>query len=82
MAEEKVLEPTKEENDWTYREKIDKTEKKLNEFIMKYQMDIETLNRILSTYEDKIETIEKQYYDISFKLKQLQTNLASSEEST
>jgi hypothetical protein len=56
-------------------------EKKLNEFIMKYQMDIETLNRILSTYEDKLEIIEKQYYDLSFRFKQFQTNLTKPEES-
>ncbi|KKN76654.1 hypothetical protein LCGC14_0368510 [marine sediment metagenome] len=70
MVDEKVPEPT-----------IKDLEKKLNEFIMKYQMDIETLNRILSTYEDKISVLENQYHDLSFRFKQFQINLTKSEES-
>ena len=68
MVDEKVPELT-----------IKDVEKKLNEFIMKYQIDIETLNRILSTYEDKLEMVEKRFYDISFKFKQFQINLTQSE---
>ncbi len=60
---------------------VEDVEKKLNEFIMKYQMDIETLNRILSTYEDKISILEKQYHDLSFRFKQFQINLTKPEES-
>ncbi len=80
MADKKVPKPD-EKIGKTYEEVITELEKRLNEFIMKYQMDIETLNRILSTYEDKIEVLEKQHYDISFKLKQFQMNLTKSEES-
>ena len=83
MAKEKLAEP-KEKSPHigkSYEEIIDELEKKLNEFIIKYQMDIETLNRILSTYEDKIEIVKKQYYDVSFKLKQLQIKLTQPEES-
>ncbi len=50
----------------------------LEEFIKKFEQfkgiyvnDIQALNRILSTYEDKISMLEGQIYDLSFKLKQL-----------
>ena len=80
MVKEKAPEPD-EKIGKTYEEVITDLEKKLNEFIMKYQMDIETLNRILSTYEDKISVLENQYHDLSFRFKQLQINLTKSEKS-
>ena len=66
MADQKLAEPTVET--------LDKT---LQEFIIKYQVDIETLNRILSSYEDKLALVEKQFYDVSFRLKQIQNALTS-----
>ena len=80
MAKDKTPEPHPYDGK-SLQEIIEEHEKKLKEFIIKYQIDIETLNRILSTYEDKLEIIEKQYYDVSFKLKQLQINLIQSKES-
>lgn len=74
MVDEKAPEPDVKIGK-TYEEVITDLEKKLNDFIMKYQMDIETLNRILSTYEDKITILESQYHDLSYRFKQFQSNL-------
>ena len=37
----------------------------------KYNNDMLTLNRILSTYEDELSSVKSQYFDLSFKFKQL-----------
>jgi len=43
----------------------------LQKLATKYNTDMNTLNRILSTYEDEISSLKSQYHDLSFKLKQL-----------
>ncbi|KKL06505.1 hypothetical protein LCGC14_2595350 [marine sediment metagenome] len=43
----------------------------LQNLIAKYNNDMTTLNRILSTYEDEIAGLKSQYHDLSFKYKQI-----------
>jgi molybdenum-dependent DNA-binding transcriptional regulator ModE len=43
----------------------------LKNLIAKYNNDMTTLNRILSTYEDEIAGLKNQYHDLSFKYKQI-----------
>lgn len=57
------------------QELIDKNEKLLNEFKAVYKQDMHSLNKILSTYEDKLSSLETQIYELSFKIKHLYSEL-------
>jgi len=59
-------------NETTLQEVIEGLRKDFQSLTVKYNMDMTTLNRILSTYEDEISSLKQQYFDVSYKLKQLQ----------
>ena len=48
--------------------------------IAEIQHKILTLNKILSQYEDKMASLESQFFDLSFKFKQLHAATQSQEE--
>ncbi len=48
----------------------------LKNLITKYNNDMTTLNRILSTYEDEIAGLKSQYHDLSFRFKQITQSVA------
>ena len=50
---------------------VEELTKDLQAFISKYNSDMVTLNRILSTYEDELSSVKSQFFDLSFKIKQL-----------
>lgn len=45
--------------------------KDLQTLVAKYNTDMTTLNRILSTYEDEISSLKNLYHDLSFRFKQM-----------
>lgn len=50
---------------------ITELQKDIKNLITKYNTDMTTLNRILSTYEDELSSLKSQFFDLSFKYKQL-----------
>lgn len=50
--------------------------KDLQALIAKYNNDMTTLNRILSTYEDEIASLKNLCHDLSFRFKQITQSVA------
>ncbi len=50
---------------------IEELTEELQALAAKYNNDMTVLNRILSTYEDELSSLKGQFFDLSFKLKQL-----------
>lgn len=71
MDKDKVSEPIA--NETLSQDVIAELQKDIKNLITKYNTDMTTLNRILSTYEDEISSLKSQYFDLSFKFKQLKT---------
>ena len=65
MDKDKVPEPVKKVD------VIAELTKDLQALVAKYNTDMTTLNRILSTYEDELSSLKNHVFDLSFKLKQL-----------
>ena len=89
MEEDKVSEPIAGEtllqdlivnNKNSIEEFDEKYDKLIKEFRLVYQQDIQMLNKILSTYEDKFTVLENQFYNLSFKLKQLHAEVTKEEQ--
>ena len=58
---------------------VDKLIIDLQNLVVKYNTDMTTLNRILSTYEDELSSLKNQFHELSFKYKQLNTTLTQGE---
>lgn len=56
--------------------------KALEELNARIMADMMTLNKILSTYEDEINTLKTSYFDLSFKFKQLHAQITPAVSST
>ncbi len=65
MDKDKDLKPIKEVD------LIAELTKDLQTLIAKYNTDMATLNRILSTYEDELSSLKSQFFELSFKVKQM-----------
>lgn len=48
------------------------TLKEFDQFKMQYVQNMQSLNRVLSTYEDEITSLKAMVHDLSYKLKTLQ----------
>lgn len=75
MSKEEVL-----MDELTIEQLRDNFAKSIHEFKTVYQKDIFTLNKILSTYEDKLSMLENQLFDLSYKQKQIIDKLNKSKE--
>lgn len=69
MDKDKVSEPIA--NETLLQDVIAELQKDIKNLITKYNTDMTTLNRILSTYEDELSSLKSQFFDLSFKYKQL-----------
>ena len=79
IAGETLLQDLIVNNKNSIKEFDEKYDKLIKEFRLVYQKDIQMLNKILSTYEDKLVILENQFYNLSFKLKQLHATVTKEE---
>lgn len=79
MEKDKVPEPIEEIPLVATHDTIVELQKDIKNLIVKYNNDMTTLNRILSTYEDELSSLKSQFFDLSFKLKQMTQQSPKSE---